>query len=83
MSPSDRNLRQYLLGTVVTLLIMIGGCATKSLYARLDRVETELNKSFVSGAELKKDIEYLQKFTQQEFEAVRKMIADDLARHHK
>jgi hypothetical protein len=86
----DKEIRQYLLATAVILLMALGSCSSVQLYARLDRTEAkvdilqkDMNTGVVSDAVLKKDIDDFHKATDLQFEAIKQLLREDFARHHK
>ena len=80
-----KSVRNWLLTTVVGVLITIGGCYTKGVTADIDEVKAtsehlkqENADRKVENAVVKKDIEDFR----QSFEEFKKDVKDDLARHH-
>jgi ABC-type phosphate transport system ATPase subunit len=74
----DKNIRQYLLGTVVTILIGAGGCTANQLLKRIDTVEAATQKQEVEGAVIKQDLRNFR----QSFEDFKSEWKKDDERHH-
>lgn len=75
----DSKLRQYLLGTVVTVLVAAGGCTANQLFKRIDTVEAKAQEREVEGAVIKQDLKnFRQSF--EDFKSEWKKTDD---RHHR
>ena len=79
VASTDAKLRQYLLGTVVAILISMSGCVAKDIYARVNTLEDENSERKVHEAVIEKDV----KDFRQSFEDFKKDVKDDIQRHHK
>ena len=77
--PQDNKLRNYLIATIVTAVSSAGGCAVKSLYARVDKVEDEVTQQRVNNAIIRQDVEDFRR----SFEEFKGDVKNDIDRHHR
>lgn len=73
---TDKDLRQYLLATVVGICVAAGGCTLNRLYVRVDAVEKQVNEVAKDGAVIEQEI----KNFRQSFEEFKRDVKDDIAR---
>ena len=76
---TDAKFRQYILATVVTILLTVAGCVAQTTIGRIDTLEAADSDRKVEGAVLKKEVEDFRK----SFEDFKQDVKDDIDRHHR
>lgn len=73
----DKDLRQYLLTTVVVILVSLAGCVGDNLLSRVEILEASDTKRQVEDATTKQEL----KDFRQSFEDFKDVVEKDIAKH--